>query len=411
MNKLAIDGGEAVRRTQFPQRKTYGIEEAQQVIEALNSQDLFFATAKKVYQFLNEFRKLYNIKHATASTSGTSAIHVALGALNLEPGDEVITTPISDMGTVAPILLQNCIPVFADVELDTCNLDPDDVERRITDRTRALIVVHCWGQSADMDRFLAIARRHNLKLIEDCAQAHLAHYKGRLAGTIGDLGAFSLQQSKHMTCGDGGITITNDDELGRRADLFVDKGCDWTEDRRYRLTYAFLAPCYRMTELQGAVLLAQLGKLKWVVERRQELGDRLTMSLRNADGVHPPKRLGNVDHRYWGYPLRIDREKGLSRDEFVKALSAEGIPAGNAWPGKPLYLYDMLQKHITYGTSGYPFTAKEGRMIDYYEGMCPNAERVEKEMCTISINEFYSEQDIDDISQAVHKVAKLLPRH
>ena len=410
MSKLAIDGGKPVRSSPFPRRMAYGLEEAQQVIEALNSQDLFFATGKKVYRFLSEFKELYGVKHATASTSGTSAIHVALGALNLEPGDEVITTPISDMGTVAPILLQNCIPVFADVELGTCNLDPNDVERKITERTRAIIVVHCWGQPANMERFLEISKKYNLRLIEDCAQAHLARYKGRLAGTIGDMGAFSLQQSKHMTCGDGGITITNDEELGKRADLFVDKGCDWTEDRRYRLKYSFLAPCYRMTELQGAVLIAQIKKLRWVVERRQKLGDRLTELLKDVDGVHPPERAKDVDHRYWGYPLRIDREKGLSRDRFVEALSAEGIPAGTAWPGKPLYLYDMLRNHITYGTSGYPFTAKEGRMVEYHEGLCPNAERVEEEMCTIWINEFYSESDIDDISEAVHKVALHLPR-
>jgi dTDP-4-amino-4,6-dideoxygalactose transaminase len=411
MDKLAIDGGTPLRSAPFPERRPYGLEEAVQVIDALNAQNLFFATGKKVYQFLSEFKGLYNVKHATASTSGTSAIHVALGALNLEPGDEVITTPISDMGTVAPILLQNCIPVFADVELDTCNLDPDDVERRITGRTRAIIVVHCWGQPANMGRFLDIASRHGLKLIEDCAQSHLAHYRGRLAGTIGDLGAFSLQQSKHMTCGDGGITITNDDELGRRADLFTDKGCDWTEDRRYRLKYSFLAPCYRMTELQGAVLIAQLKKLKWVVERRQELGDRLTKMLGDIDGVHPPKRMDGVDHRYWSYPLRIDYESGLRRDEFVKALGAEGIPAGSAWPGEPLYLYDMLRQHITYGSSGFPFTAKEGRMIQYEEGLCPNAERVEKEMCTIWFNEFFTEADIGDMSEAVHKVSRLLPRH
>ncbi|MBO3803265.1 MAG: DegT/DnrJ/EryC1/StrS family aminotransferase [Candidatus Brockarchaeota archaeon] len=411
MSKLAIEGGTPVRRSPFPNRKAYGLEEARQVIEALDSQDLFFATGRKVYQFLSEFKSLYGVKHATASNSGTSAIHVALGALNLEPGDEVITTPVSDMGTVAPILLQNCIPVFADVELGTCNLDPDDVEKKITERTRAIIVVHCWGQPADMDRFLSIAKKRGLRLIEDCAQAHFAHYKGRLAGTIGDLGAFSFQQSKHMTCGDGGITITNDEELGKRADLFADKGCDWTEDRRYRLRYAFLAPCYRMTELQGAVLLAQLKKLRWVAERRQQLGDRLTESIKGLDGVYPPERAGGVDHRYWGYPIRVDGEKGLSRDKFVEALVAEGVPAGKAWPGKPLYLYEMLQKRVTYGSSGYPFTAREGKMVSYDEGLCPNAERVEREMCTVWINEFYSEGDIDDISEAVRKVASLLPRN
>jgi len=405
--KLAVEGGKPVRATPFPRRKTYGLEEAYEVLDALNSQNLFFATGKKVYQFLKELCNLYGVRHAIASTSGTSAIHVALGALNLEPGSEVITTPISDMGTVAPIVLQNCIPVFADVDPGTFNLDSDDVERRITDKTRAIIVVHCWGQPADMDRFVEIAKKYNVSVIEDCAQAHLTHYKGRLAGTIGDLGAFSLQQSKHMTCGDGGVTITNDDDLAKRAALFVDKGCDWTEDRRYRLKYSFFAPCYRMTELQGAVLLAQLKKLDWVVTRRQELGDMLTLLLSGIPGVYPPKRLKDVDHSYWSFPIRVDEGiLRVSRDDFKAALAAEGIPAGGPWPGKPLYQFDSLTQKLAFGSSKYPWDLTDrGRQIEYREGLCPNAELVEKQLVTIGINEFYSEEDIQDISRAVHKVA------
>jgi len=405
--KLAVDGGKPLRNTPFPSRKTFGLEEAAEVLDALNSQNLFFATAKKVYRFQEEFAKLYNVKHAIASTSGTSAIHVALGALNLEPGGEVITTSISDMGTVAPIVQQNCIPVFADIQLGTFNLDPDDVERRISEKTRAMIIVHCWGQPADMDRFTSIAKKHNLYLIEDCAQAHLTHYKGKLVGTIGTLGAFSLQQSKHMTCGDGGVTITNDDDLAKRASLFADKGCDWTEDRRYRLRYSFFAPCYRMTELQGAVLLAQLKKLEWVVTRRQKLGDMLTRLLDDVPGVHPPERLKDVDHSYWSYPIRVDQDVlKVTRDEFSKALTAEGIPAGGPWPGKPLYLFESLSQKIAFGTSQLPWSLTErGRRMEYKEGLCPNAELAEKQLITISINEFYQESDIQDISKALHKVA------
>ena len=407
MEKLAIEGGKPVRSAPFPSRKPFGLEEAYEVIDALNSQNLFFATGKKVYRFQEEFSKLYNVKHAVASTSGTAAIHVALGALNLEPGSEVITTPISDMGTVAPIVLENCIPVFADIDPGTFNLDPDDVERKITDKTKAIIVVHCWGQPADMDRFMSIAKKNDLYLIEDCAQAHLIRYKGKLVGTIGDLGAFSFQQSKHMTCGDGGLTITNDDDLAKRAALFVDKGCDWTEDRRYRLKYSFFAPCYRMTELQGAVLLAQLRKLKWVVTRRQELGDMLTRLLSDIPGIYPPERIDGVEHGYWSFPLRVDQEVlRVSRDEFLKALVAEGIPAGGPWPGKPLYLYDSLREKIAFGTSKIPWSITEkGRKIEYKEGLCPKAELAEKQLITIWLNEFYQKEDIEDISKAVHKVA------
>ena len=251
MTTLAIEGGSPVRTRPFPTRRPFGLADAQQVLDALDQQTLFFPSGRKVYEFESRFGELYGTQHVVTSTSGTSAIHVAVGAIDPEPGDEIITTPVSDMGTVAPIVLQNCVPVFADVDPLTCNLDPDDVERRITDRTRAIIVVHCWGQPAEMDRFLDIAQRHDLFLIEDCAQAHLTHYKGKLVGTIGHLGTFSLQSSKHLQCGDGGITITNDEDLGKRAALFVDKGCDWSEDRKQRLRYAFIAPCYRMTERRG----------------------------------------------------------------------------------------------------------------------------------------------------------------
>jgi len=406
-DKLVIEGGKPVRITPFPRRKPFGLQEAYEVIDALNSQNLFFAAGRKVYRFQEEFSKLYNVKHAAASTSGTAAIHVALGALNLDPGSEVITTPISDMGTVAPIVLQNCIPVFADIELGTFNLDPYDVECKITEKTRAIIIVHCWGQPANMDRFMSIAKKYGLYVIEDCAQAHLTRYKGKLVGTIGDLGAFSFQQSKHMTCGDGGVTITNDDDLARRASLFVDKGCDWTEDRRYRLKYSFFAPCYRMTELQGAVLLAQLKKLEWVITRRQKLGDMLTRLLSDIPGIYPPERMNNVDHSYWSFPIRVDQEVlRVTRDEFLKALIGEGIPAGGPWPGKPLYLYDSLAQKIAFGASKVPWSLTgDGRKIEYGEGPCPNAELAEKELITIHINEFYRENDIEDISKAVHKVA------
>ncbi len=194
--KLAIDGGTPVRSRPFPSRPKFGLRDAAQLIEALEQGTLFFASAKKVYEFQRRFAEMFGARYAIASTSGTSAIHVAVGSINPEPGSEIITTSVSDMGTVAPILLHNCIPVFADVEPETFNLDPASVEERITDRTAAIIVVHCWGQPADMDAFLDIARRHKLAIIEDCAQAHLTRYKGRYVGTIGDMGAFSLQDSQ-----------------------------------------------------------------------------------------------------------------------------------------------------------------------------------------------------------------------
>ena len=404
---LAICGGQPVRTAPFPTRRPFGPEDLAQVKEALDSQNLFFAGGTKVYEFENRFAELYGVGHAIASTSGTSAIHVALGAVNPEPGDEVITTPISDMGTVGPIIQQNCVPVFADLQADTFNLDPNSVADHVTDRTRAIIVVHCWGQPADMDEILAVARPRNIAVIEDCAQAHLTRYKGRLAGSIGDLGAFSLQASKHLQCGDGGVTITNDPALGERAHLFVDKGCDWTEDRKYRLRYAFFAPCYRMTELQGAVLCAQLNRLEWIVERRQALGDMLVERLQGLDGIHPPARPKDREHSYWNFPIRIDQQRaGVSPEKFAEAVSAEGVPMGGPWPGQPLYMYEALTDKVTFGSSHCPFdTYAAGRNIEYGEGLCPTAELIERQLRQVSILETYQESDVEDIAAAVRKVA------
>jgi dTDP-4-amino-4,6-dideoxygalactose transaminase len=401
---LAIDGGTPVRERPFPARPKFGLKDVEHLLEALEQGTLFFAIGKKVYEFQRRFAETFGVKYAVASTSGTSAIHVAVGSINPEPGSEIITTPISDMGTVAPILLHNCIPVFADVEPDTFNLDPDSVEKRITDKTAAIIVVHCWGQPADMDRFMDIARRHSLAIIEDCAQAHLTRYKGRFAGTIGDMGAFSLQDSKHLQCGDGGVTITNNEDYGKRAELFVDKGCDWTEDRKYRLRYAFLGPCYRMTELQGAVLCAQMERLEYIVKQRQAMGDMLVEKLAGLPGVYPPRRFDDREHSYWSFPLRIDAEElGVTPARFGEMVAAEGIPAGGAWLGKPLYMFEALMEKITYGTSHWPYDVT-GSTVEYYPGLCPNAERAFTQLCTVAIHEGWTEREVEDTATAIHKV-------
>jgi perosamine synthetase len=409
--RLAAEGGTPVRTQPFPARPKFSLADARQLLEALEQGTLFFPIGSKVYEFQRRFAALYGVKYAVASTSGTAALHVALGAINPDPGSEIITTPVSDMGTVAPILLHNCVPVFADVELDTFNLDPADVETRITARTVALIVVHCWGQPADMDRLCELARRHGLAVIEDCAQAHLTHYRGRLVGTIGDLGAFSLQDSKHLQCGDGGVTITNHEAWGERMELFVDKGCDWTEDRKYRLRYAFLAPCYRMTELQGAILCAQLDRLPEIVRRRQQLGDRLVRLLEGLPGIYPPRRFRDREHSYWSFPLRVDSAVlNVPPGRFAELLQAEGIPAGGAWIGKPLYLFEALAQQITYGASHCPFTCpwRGEEAVVYREGMCPNAETALRQLVTIPLHEGWSEREVEDTAAALHKVVEAL---
>jgi dTDP-4-amino-4,6-dideoxygalactose transaminase len=410
--ELAVHGGEPVRREPIAARRPFGPEEERQVLEALRSQRLFVAEGTKVYAFLEKFKRLFKARAAVASTSGTAAIHVALGTIGLEPGNEVIVPPVTDMGSVAPIILSGAIPVFVDVEPETFNLDPKDLAAKITDRTRAVIAVHVWGRPCNLDAVRKCIRGRNIALIEDCAEAHYVRYKGKLVGTIGDFGCFSFQQSKHITCGDGGVTLVNRPECVQRAELFVDKGCDWTKDRVYRKTYAFIAPCYRMTELQGAVLITQTAKLPWVVRRRQKAGGWLARELQGIAGIRPPlppdKEYG---HGYWGFPLRvIEEELGASRDDFRKALEAEGIKT-SVWIGKPLYLYDALAKWITFGASQWPFRGAGRRAQPYRPGLCPNAEKAMSQLCNIvRIHEQTTRKELADVARAVKKVAKGLSK-
>jgi dTDP-4-amino-4,6-dideoxygalactose transaminase len=250
MEQLAIEGGAKLREKPLPSRRDVGAEEMKELVDVIFSGNMYRVGGTKVDEFEREFAKLYGVEHAVASTSGTAAIHVALGAINPDPGSEIVTGPISDIGTIIPILYQNCIPIFADIDPVTYSLDPDSVRRKITDKTVAVIAIHLFGQAANMDELVDVCKEHDLYLIEDASQAHLAEYKGKLAGTIGDLGCFSLQQSKQMTTGDGGVTITNDLDLAERAKLFADKA--WPREGGWtQRGYLFLAMNYRMTELQG----------------------------------------------------------------------------------------------------------------------------------------------------------------
>lgn len=407
MPKLAIDGGEPYRKTPFPVRAPYGKEEINLVTEAIRSQNLFGLGGPKVTELEKEIASLYGVKHAVASTSGTAAIHIAVGTINPEPGDEVITAPITDGGSIVPIVYQNCIPIFADVD-ETYNMDPRDVESKITDRTAAIMVIHLFGNACDMTAIVDIARRHKIPLIEDCSQAHVTKYKGHYLGTMGDIAAFSFQQSKHMTTGDGGITITNRDDWSERMFLFRDKG--WTRQPGWGpRSYAFLAPNYRMTELQGAVGLPQVKRVRSVVEKRMELGNYLTELICDIEGVNTPPITDGSEHSYWSYPLSIN---GWSVGKFAEALTAEGVGAGAAYIGQPIFLcMEMLAAKNTFGTSSHPFDGCHGgREIEYTRGMCPRAEEALQHMVNVVLIENFTEKDIKDIAGAIRKVTELLSR-
>ena len=409
MVKLAIHGGEPVRRSPFPtvsdkSGRNIGREELELLKRVVESGALFRYSGTMVSSFEREFAGFLGVKHAVASTSGTAALHIATGAAGVGPGMEVITSPLTDIGTIIAILGQNAIPVFADIDPDTYNLDPEDVRNKVTDKTRAVIAVHIFGLPADMDPLVELAEEKDLVLIEDCAQAYLAEYKGRLVGTIGDIGCFSLQQSKHMFTGDGGITVTDDDELARRARLFMDKG--WDRSLGLPRAYVMLGFNYRMTELQGAVARAQLKKVRWVVERRRRVAESLTRKISGIDGLTPPKVPKGCKHSYWLYPLKIELSMfDATLDDIVKALRAEGIPAGAGYIGKPIYMAPLFTEKRGYGGTKCPWICPlYGREIDYREGLCPQAEETIRQLITLPCNEYFTEEDVEDIAEALEKV-------
>ena len=408
MEELALFGGEKVKTTSFGSGKRFGEEELQQLKEALDQNTLFYWAGNKVKEFTKKFANLYGVNHCVAVSSGTASLHVALGAVGITCGDEVITSPITDMGSVIGILYQNGIPVFADLDPYTYNLDPKSIEEKISDKTKAILVVHLAGNAADMDAIMDIARRYNLKVIEDCAQSYMCYYKGRLAGTIGDIGCFSLNDFKHISVGDGGMLIMNDEELYKKAFRFADKNYNrLAADPVATRAIQYLAPNYRMNELMGAVAIAQLDKLESICERRNAYGDGITEGITGLPGIYPHKVLEGCKSSYWFYMFRVDESiLGVSRNDFSRALAAEGIPNSAGYIPICVYEYDIFTKKNAYPGTGCPFDCKYyGKNIEYFKGLCPTAEEILKTAIRVPVNEHYTKQDLADVVAGIRKVA------
>lgn len=402
--KLAILGGPRTKTTPFGTGKRFGEAEAAHLLEALEQNTLFYNSGKKVKQFLRDFNAIYNIKYSVATSSGTAAIHVALGAAGITVGDEVITSPVTDQGTIVGILYQNAIPVFADLNPHTYNMDPKSIESRITGRTKAILVVHLAGNPADMDPIMEIAAKYKLKVIEDCAQSYLTKYKEKYVGTIGDYGCFSTNDFKHISTGDGGIVTVNsgDDSDYYTTHAFADKNYNRLGTHLSKEAN-FLAPNYRMTELQGAVGIAQLQKLHWICETRHQHGDRITKAIEGLPGisVHQVTREGECT--YWFYMMRFkEDELTCTREQFCEALAEEGIPNGLGYIPHVIYMRPMFQNRSAYPGSHFPF---DQSAATYDSGSCPIAEEILRTAVCLTINEFYTEQDIDEMISAIRKVA------
>ncbi|MER6947887.1 DegT/DnrJ/EryC1/StrS family aminotransferase [Nonomuraea sp. NPDC000554] len=372
--------------------RTLGDEEVAAAERVIRSGMLNSVWGTEVRALERETAALYGLRHAIACSSGTAALHLSVVAAAPDPGDEIITTPITDFGTVAPILAQNAVPVFADVDPSDGNLDPDAVAGLIGPRTRAIMAVHLFGAPARVDELRALADAHGLVLIEDCAQAWLTELPpaGRPAGTVGHVGCLSLQQWKHITCGDGGIVVTDDEEAARRMRLFSDKGWDRAAGR----SHGSFGLNYRMTELQGAVARAQLAKLPAVVAARRRTAERLLDALEGVPGLRLPRREG---HAWWLFPVVLP-DGGAP--ELAARLVESGIPARAGYLNEPLNRAPVWDAPI-YGTSRYPLDG-------YRPNPCPEAERLVTEaLLVIDWNENYTDHHVAHIAQEITKFRDL----
>jgi dTDP-4-amino-4,6-dideoxygalactose transaminase len=395
---LAIQGGakavpEKLPNFQSAAGRTFGVEEETLVLQALRSGCLSRNGGTMVKALERDFAAALGVKKAVACSSGTSCVHLAVAALDLEPGDEVIVPPITDIGSILPILWQNAIPVFADVNPLTFVLDPAEVEKQITPRTRGVIAV----------QLTQICRKHGIALIEDCSQAYWAEYKGKLVGSIGDIGCFSLQQSKHMSAGEGGLTVTSNEDYARRALLFSDKAWPRDSGSLGSCRFLFLSQNYRMNELAGAAALAQLKKVKPSVERRRARAAQLSQLIAGIDAVSAPHTPAGINPSYWLYMLRVNAQAGVSTQEFGDALVSEGVPAWVRYIIDPLYLSPVFTGPNTYGKSGYPFSEYGHQKFE--RGLCPRAEEALSQVIAIHWNENYTSEHVEQIGAAIRKVA------
>lgn len=362
----------------------------------------------EVDAYEKEFAKYFGVKFATAVSSGTAAVHAAIGALRLEPGSEIITTPITDPGTVSPIIFQQCIPVFADVEYDTLNLSPASVERNITKKTKAVIVVHLAGNPAKIKDIVRIAHKHKLYVIEDCAQAHGARYGGKFVGSFGDLSCFSMMSGKHTTSGgQGGMVITDNEELYWNAKRFADRGKPFNSTEATNL---FTGLNYRMTELEAAVGRVQLKKLNKVMAKRVKIYEELKKGFEEEmDCFSLWKILPGAEANPWFCFVRVCADKLKADKETVsKVLQSEGIPVGVHYVA-PMYKQKWIAERNTFGKSHLPWSLPGARKINY-ANCCPSAEKALADHMTLHINECWGRKEVGDTIKAFKKVEKYYRR-
>jgi perosamine synthetase len=415
MSELALFGGpKAIPQPLTPYR-AIGPEEvdaARKVIESgvlsryLGTWSADFYGGETVQEFEQAWARHFRVRHAVSVNSNTSGLVAAVGAIGVEPGDEVIVTPWTMSATATAILVWNAIPVFADIEDETFNLDPVSIERRITPLTRAIVVSDIFGHAADLEAIMALARRHGLKVIEDAAQAPGALYRGRYAGTVADIGVFSLNFHKHIHTGEGGVCVTDADALAERMQLIRNHAESVVGDKGTTDLSNMVGFNFRMTEVEAAIGIEQLKKLPALSAQRTGVGARLTRGLAGLRGLRTPVVKPECSHVYYVLPLLFDEARcDAPRARVVEALRAEGVPVSDRYVN--VHLLPMYQRRTAYGTKGFPWSSDVYKgHVSYDKGICPVAEDLQDRrylgvgMCKFA----YPEREVDLVIHAFQKV-------
>jgi len=417
LSRLALLGGRPVRTAPFPRHVSIGEEEKAAVSEVLDSGVLsdFLGTwspqfygGPRVQSLEREWEKYFGVRHAVTVNSATSGLNAAVGAAGVGPGDEVIVSPITMTASASAALVYGAIPVFADIDPETFCIGAATIEKCITPQTRAIVAVDILGHPVEMDAVMALARRHSITVIEDAAQAPGASYNGRMAGTLADIGVFSLNYHKTIQTGEGGVVVTDDERLAERVQLIRNHGEMVVADKGVQDLANMIGFNYRMTEIEAAIGSEQLKKLELLLTPRIEAAEYLTVHLSNIPGITPPVVRSGVRHGYYLYGIRYDERRiGVPRDRFVQALNAEGIPLIAGYT-EPLYHAPLYQQRIAFGRNGFPFTYEGYKgTVSYDRGICPVAERMwEKELMVTNVcRAGVSQQDLMDVVLAFEKVA------
>lgn len=416
MVKLAIKGGRPIisdgLKTEWP---IFDEADEKALVEVLKSGHwcscgYLFKNAQlesKVAKFEREFAKWNGANYAIATNSGTSALVLALKAGGIEAGDEVIVPAVTYVSSGTAVILANAIPIFVDIDPETYQISPQAVEEAITNKTKAIMPVHYGGYPANMDRIMEIARKHGLLVIEDAAEAHGSEWRGKKVGSIGDMGCFSFQMGKPLTCGEGGIVLTDNEDLAVKCYSYGDLGRMPIEKGGTKYDTYISAGNYRMSEFLGALLSVQLSRLDEQTQMRYENGEYFARELEKIEGISALKRDPRVTKRgYYFYLLRYDSSRwdNISRDKFMKALSAEGVPCSTAH-NDPMYKNIVFYKNA-FGRTGCPVSCPfHGKKLDYSKFYCPETERIYKSEVVALGKDFLMEREnVDKILEVIYKI-------